>query len=91
MKKYVEWMYRSMFSLPRHQLEATGQHHAPAALSLEKKLNTHPREGWVTPDTVWTIRRSKNSLPYRDSNYDCSVVQLIASLLELRVENEKFK
>jgi hypothetical protein len=37
------------------------------------KLTTHVE--W----TVWTIGRSENSLPYRDSNSDPLVVQPVAS------------
>jgi hypothetical protein len=32
-----EWMYRSMFSLPRFWLKVIGQLHVPAALSLAKE------------------------------------------------------
>jgi hypothetical protein len=31
-RRMGEWMYRSIFSWPRHYLEASGQPHAPAAL-----------------------------------------------------------
>jgi hypothetical protein len=31
-RRMGEWMYRSTFSWPRHQLEVSGQLHAPAAL-----------------------------------------------------------
>jgi hypothetical protein len=34
--------------------------------------------GW-TPEPVWTIRRTENFLPCRDSNSDPSVVQPVAS------------
>jgi hypothetical protein len=34
--------------------------------------------GW-TAEPVWTIWRGENSLPYRDSNSDPSVVQPVAS------------
>jgi hypothetical protein len=34
--------------------------------------------GW-SPEPVWTIWRSYNSLPYRDSNSDLSVVHPVAS------------
>jgi hypothetical protein len=34
--------------------------------------------GW-TSESVWTIWRRENSWPYRDSNSDSSVVQLVAS------------
>jgi hypothetical protein len=34
--------------------------------------------GW-TPEPVWTMQRSENSWPYRDSNSDPSVIQSVAS------------
>jgi hypothetical protein len=34
--------------------------------------------GW-NPDPVWTILRTENSWPYRDSNSDPSVVEPVAS------------
>jgi hypothetical protein len=42
-------------------MEVIGQFHYPAALP--------PGVGW-TPEPVWTVYRSENSLPYRDSNSD---------------------
>jgi hypothetical protein len=42
-----EWMYKTMFSWPRHYLEVSGQLHALAALSPRK--NTHWIWGWVGP------------------------------------------
>jgi hypothetical protein len=57
-----------------------GEHHALAALTLEKESLAPAREkaGW-TPDPVWMIPRSENCDPYRDSNSDHSTVQYAAS------------
>jgi hypothetical protein len=35
-KRMREWMYKSTFSWPRHELEVSGQLHAPAALPPRK-------------------------------------------------------
>jgi hypothetical protein len=46
-------VYRSTHSLPRHWLQLSGQHHAPAALIPEKEpLISHFNGGWVGPRTV---------------------------------------
>ena len=36
--------------------------------------------GWRT-ELIWTLWRKKNSDPYRESNYNCSVIHLIEALL----------
>jgi hypothetical protein len=75
-----EWMYRSTFSWPRHQMEVSGQLHVPAALPPGKEplVPTGQEVGW-TPEPVWMIWRRGNSWPYQDLNSDPSVVQPIAS------------
>jgi hypothetical protein len=75
-----EWMYRSTFSWPRHYLEMSSQLHAPAALPPGKS-SRYPlyRRLGGPPEPVWTTWRSNNSLPYRDSNHNLSVVQPVAS------------
>jgi hypothetical protein len=74
-----EWMYRSTFSSLRHYLEVSGQLHAPAALPSEKE-SLYPLDRWLDGlQNRWTIWGSENSLLYRDSNFDPSVVQPIAS------------
>jgi hypothetical protein len=53
----------------------SGQFHAPAALPsvpVGKEIE------W-TPEPVWTMLRRENSLHYRDSNSDNSVVQLFGN------------
>jgi hypothetical protein len=42
-------MYRSTFSWPRHELEVSGQLHAPAALPRERAPGTHFIGSWVDP------------------------------------------
>jgi hypothetical protein len=73
-------MWESTFSWPRHYLEVSGQSQVLAALSLWKKppVPTGSEFGW-TPEPVWTIWKSENSWPYRDSNSDPSIVHPIAS------------
>jgi hypothetical protein len=50
-------------------MEVSGQLHAPAALFSGKQ----------TPEPVWTTWRRENSWPHRDSQFDPSVVQSVAS------------
>jgi hypothetical protein len=73
-------MYRSTFSWPRHYLEVSGQLHALAALPPEKEpqVPIGQEDGWNS-EPVWTIWRSENSWPHRDSNSDSSVVQPVTS------------
>jgi hypothetical protein len=73
-------MYRSIFSLPRHYLQVSGQLHAPAASPPEKEppVPIVWEAGWA-PEPVWTTWRRENSQPYRDSNSDLSPVQPVAS------------
>jgi hypothetical protein len=75
-----EWMYRSTFSSPRHQVEGSGQLHAPVALLPGKELliPTEEEAGWA-PKPVWTTWRRGNSWPYWDSNSDSLVVQSVAN------------
>jgi hypothetical protein len=79
-RRMGEWMYRSTFSWHRHWLKVSRQLHAPAALSPRKKppVPIGYEAGW-TPEPVWTVWRSENSWPHRDSNSDLSVVQPVAS------------
>jgi hypothetical protein len=58
-----------------HWLEVSDQLHTPAALP---PVPIQFEAGWV-PEQVWTIWRSENSCPYRDSNSDPSVVQPVGS------------
>jgi hypothetical protein len=51
-----EWMYRLTFSSPPHELEASGQLHASAALPIAYEI------GW-TPEPVWTMWRKFVTLP----------------------------
>jgi hypothetical protein len=58
----------------------SGQLHAPAVLPPGKEPPVPI--GWefgLAPEPVWTTWRRENSLPYRDSNLDPSVVQPVAS------------
>jgi hypothetical protein len=64
-----------MYSWSRHWLEVNDQFHAPGERAPQYPLDR--RLGATEP--VWTIWRSENLLPYRDSNSDSSVVQLVAS------------
>jgi hypothetical protein len=48
-RRMGKWMYRSTFSWPRHQLEVSGQLHAPATLLVGKAPGTHWIEDWVNP------------------------------------------
>jgi hypothetical protein len=71
-----EWMYKSTFSWPRHQLEVSGQLHAPAAVLSPGKEPPVPI--WWTAGPVWTTWIRENSCPYWDSNSDFSVVDPVA-------------
>jgi hypothetical protein len=52
MKTMREWMYRFMFSWPRHQLELSGQLHTSAAFTLgERAPGTDWIGCWVDPRT----------------------------------------
>jgi hypothetical protein len=71
-----KWMFRSMYSLPRHKLKVSGQLKAPAALPPGKDppVLIWQEAGW-TPEQVWTTWRGEESSPYRESNSDPSPVQ----------------
>jgi hypothetical protein len=58
----------------------SGQLHGPAALTPRKEppVPIGKKAGWAL-EPVWTTWRKENSLPYRDSNSDPSVVQPVAS------------
>jgi hypothetical protein len=62
------------------ELEVSGQLHAPIALSPAKEppVPIGYKVVW-TPEPVWTTWRRENSWPYRNTNSDPSVVQLVAS------------
>jgi hypothetical protein len=62
-------------------LEVSGQLHAPAALpqGKEPSVPIGQEVGWA-PEPVLTTWRKENSWPYRDSNSNPSVAQLVASL-----------
>jgi hypothetical protein len=52
----------------------------PGSFTPEERASvTHWIGGWVGPDPVWTTWRRENSRPYRNSNSDPSVVQVVAS------------
>jgi hypothetical protein len=59
-----EWMYRSTYSWPRHQLEVRGQLHGPSALSPRKELSVPIdwNAGWA-PEPVWTTWRGEIIFP----------------------------
>jgi hypothetical protein len=77
-RRMKEWVYRSTFSWPRHQLEVSGQLQAPAALPRGKAPGT-PWIGWVDPRAGLDDLEKRKIWPYRDSNSNPSVVQPIAS------------
>jgi hypothetical protein len=60
-------------------MEVSGQLHATAALTPGKKpqVAIGNEAGWA-PEPVWTTWRREHSCPYRDSNWDLSVVQPVA-------------
>jgi hypothetical protein len=71
-----EWMYRPMFSWPRHCLKTSGQLHAPATLPPWKEpLLPIGQEAQWAPELVWMKWKSESSWPYWDSNSDPSVFQ----------------
>jgi hypothetical protein len=61
-------------------MEVSGQLHAPVALPPRKEplVPIEYEVGW-SPEPVWTIWRRENSLRYRDSTSDPSVIKPIAS------------
>jgi hypothetical protein len=58
----------------------SGQLHAPVALPPEKEppVPIGLGAGW-TLEPVWTMWRREISIPYRDTDFDPSVVQPVAS------------
>jgi hypothetical protein len=58
----------------------SGQLHALATLppGKEPPVLILYEVGWA-PEPVWTIWRSENSWPYRDSNSDLSVIQPVVT------------
>jgi hypothetical protein len=71
-----EWMYRSMYSLPRQYLEENGQLHFSAA---ERAIGTHWIGGWVGPRTDLDDVEKRKSCPHQNSNSDPSAFQPVAS------------
>jgi hypothetical protein len=65
MKAYGEWMYD-----PHFLYLGTSWKEPPVLIGQEVGCTSEP---------VWTIWRSENSLPHRDSNSDFSVIQPVAS------------
>jgi hypothetical protein len=61
-------------------MEVSGQLHVPAILLKGKQPPVHvgKEAGWI-PEPVSTKWINENSYPYRDSNFDPSVVQPVAS------------
>jgi hypothetical protein len=61
-------------------VEVNGQLHAPAALPPGKDptISIASEAGWP-PQPIWALWRSKNLLPYRDSNSEPLVAQPVAS------------
>jgi hypothetical protein len=56
----------------------SGQLHVPVALPPGKTVPIRQEAGWAS-EPVWTTGKGENSWPYRDSNFDPSVVQPVAS------------
>jgi hypothetical protein len=74
-----EWMYRSAF-LDLGTNEVSGYLHDLDALPPRKEIPvTIGWKVWWTPEPIQTICRSENSLSYRDSNFDPSVMQPVRS------------
>lgn len=42
----------------------SGEHYAPAVLSVRKNPGTHLIEGWWAPETILTIWKRENSLTF---------------------------
>jgi hypothetical protein len=75
-----EWMYRSTFFLT--SALAGGEWSASRLGRFtpgERATGTNWIGGWVDSEPVWTTWRRENTLSYRDSNYNPSVVQRVAS------------
>jgi hypothetical protein len=74
-----EWMYRSIFSRPRHQLEVSGKLHAPSALPPgERALCTHWIGGSVGPRA--SLDAAEKILDHTGTrNSEPSVFQPVAS------------
>jgi hypothetical protein len=62
------------------QFVVSGQHHTPAALppGEEPPVPIGKEAGWAR-EPVWTTWRGEESYPYRDSKFDPSAVQPVAS------------
>jgi hypothetical protein len=56
-------------------MEVSGQLHAP---EKEPPALIGKQAGWA-PETLWTTCIGKKSFPYRDSNFNLSAVQPVAS------------
>jgi hypothetical protein len=70
----AEWIYSSTFSWHQHQLEKSGEHHAPLALPSDN----HWIRGCVGPRSGKDAVKWK-FLPYIDSSSDISVLQPVAN------------
>jgi hypothetical protein len=80
MKTHGEWMSRSKFSWPWHQLQVSGQFQAPGCITPgERAPAAHWIEGWLGLRAGLDDKEIKNSWLYRDSNSDPSVFQSVAS------------
>jgi len=53
--------YSSTHALPQHQIQVTGQHHAPPAVPTGRGPGIPCREMW-TPEPVWTGTRKRKYL-----------------------------
>jgi hypothetical protein len=74
-RRMGEWIHRSRFL----DLGTSWRWLASfTPLSLYPPVSIGEEVGW-TPESAWTIWRSENSWPCRDSNSDPSVVQPLAS------------
>jgi hypothetical protein len=73
------WMYRPMYSRPRHYLEVSDKLHAPTALPSGERAPAIREETMWAPEPIWKTWIGEKSGSYRDSNSEPSAVQPVAS------------